>query len=525
MFSTLIKHLRIFQRFIFFLLTAFLIKNILFSYSKHPIFNLFISKNQLINNDQFDNLFLEPYLLPKEKKLFYKYLDLSHIIFEFGSGGFTHQAAKRRLKIYTVEISDSWHYLLKNEFEQIQKKAAIIAKEDKHYTNFDINVTYLLVELQSNLTITNKDRQKYVKIYNHTKYKSDFIVINGIYKFSCVMNIYQEIDKNTIIFLHGLEKKQNCSLITEYYDIIEQADRSFILKKKDQKIQMTKEVLKKVEHDDFRFKNKKKIKVSHLKKNFHNIYEKYKYSNNSEIIKPKNNNIWVFWYQGFDSLPIIVQMCIASIRKHFHNGNITYLDKNNYKQYAYMPKYIIQKFEDKKMTITFFSDILRSVLLSTHGGMWLDATIFVSGEIPSNIFNMPYFTIHCDSNFPSIMGKWTGFLQYSYANNIVPKFCMEALFAYWEKFDSRIDYLQLDIFFLFGYDYIPAFRRMIESVPLSNDVYDLFNSANDQFSQKKFNFIMEQSLFFKMSWKKEFIEEENGHKTIYGYLKHELLDK
>ena len=516
-----IKYIILFQR-CFLVLLIFLILSFFFDpLYKNPRFNFFISKIQVLKHSQIDKFFLEPYLLPKEKRLFYNYLDSSHTYFEFGSGSFTHQAAKRRLKIYSVEISDSWHYLLKKEFEQIKKNIKNLdqkTQETENLTNFNIDITYMFVELQSNLKLPNEERCKFVKMYNHSKYRADFIAIHSLYQYSCLMNVYNEIDNNTIIFLHGLEKKQNCSLITEYYNIIEQADRSFILRKKNPNYIMTKKVLKKVEHDDFRFKTKKKVKVLKLMKNFYNIYEKYKYMNNSMHIKPKIPTVWVFWYQGFIYLPEIVQICIKSLEQHFHAGKIIYLDKTNYQQYADIPQYIIQKFEAKKMTITIFSDIIRSSLLSTHGGLWLDATIFVSGEIPSYIFDLPYFTIRCKNDFSNVMGRWAGFLQSSFQNSIVPKFCTEVLFAYWKIFDERIDYLQLDIFMRFGFDYIPAFRRTVESVPLSNDVYELVDNANEVYSKKKLDRILSKSLFFKMSWKKEFFDDIYRKKTIYGHL-------
>lgn len=516
----------LFQKCFLLLFALFSLSIFFYPRNINPNFNFLMNKNQIFIHNSIYDSFLEPYLLPDEKRLFYKYLDTSHVYFEFGSGGFTHQAAKRNLKIYSVEISDSWHYILKKEFENIEKKIANLdlkTRESEHLTNFHIDITYILVELQSNLKLSDQDRQKFVRIYNHSKYHADFIVIHSLYPFSCVMNLHNEINNNTIIFLHGLEKKQNCSLITEYYNIIEQADRSYILVKKPQEIKLTKEVLKKVEHDDFRFKNKKIVKVSKLMKNFYQIYEKYKYWNNSMSIKPKINNVWIFWYQGYNSLPKIVQMCIQTLVQHLHNGQITYLNKSNYNQYVNIPQFVIEKFEAKKMTITHFSDILRSAILSTHGGLWLDATIFVSQDIPSYIFDLPYFTIHCKNDFSSVMGKWAGFLQNSYKNSVVPKFCAEVLFAYWEKFDYRIDYLQLDYFMHFGFDYIPAFRRIVESVPLSNDVYELINSVNSVYSKDKLKSVMKKSIFFKMSWKKEFMNEINGKKTIYGYLEDKLL--
>ena len=98
-----------------------------------------------------------------------------------------------------------------------------------------------------------------------------------------------------------------------------------------------------------------------------------------------NGNIWIFWWQGYDTAPLLVKKCIDSIIKNAGNHPVILITKENWKNYADIPDYIIEKVEKGIITLTHFSDILRMSLVSEHGGLWLDATIFVSSQRFLNI--------------------------------------------------------------------------------------------------------------------------------------------
>lgn len=94
--------------------------------------------------------------------------------------------------------------------------------------------------------------------------------------------------------------------------------------------------------------------------------------NESKIEK----NIFVFWWDGFDNAPDIVKECKKSVYKYYKDYKIIPIDKDNYKKYTNINLKIINDFENGKISIQTFSDILRFNLLKHNGGMWIDATIF-----------------------------------------------------------------------------------------------------------------------------------------------------
>ncbi|ECP9020556.1 glycosyl transferase, partial [Campylobacter jejuni] len=71
-------------------------------------------------------------------------------------------------------------------------------------------------------------------------------------------------------------------------------------------------------------------------------------------------------------------------------------------------------------TITFFSDLLRVCLLATYGGIWCDASIFLSSKIPSELCDKDFFTFERSKIKPSKekLKKFikSGYFSYGYFN-------------------------------------------------------------------------------------------------------------
>ena len=158
-------------------------------------------------------------------------------------------------------------------------------------------------------------------------------------------------------------------------------------------------------------------------------------------------------------------------------------------------------------------------LISKNGGLWLDATIFVSKEIPEYCFELPYFSIHYETSTSRIAkGKWTGFCQAGQKKSIIHSFCRDIFFSYWKKYNKLIDYFFIDYVMLAGYNNIPAFKKLVDNLPLNNQgIKELDKHFNDEYSEEYLNNILLQSIFFKLNWKREYKKEVNGKNTIYGH--------
>ena len=274
----------------------------------------------------------------------------------------------------------------------------------------------------------------------------------------------------------------------------------------------------------FKFIDENTAMVSFIEKDFSEIIEEYKsrsseQSSQKDVSKESDGRIWIFWWQGYKNAPEIVKKCISSAEKNAGTHPVILLTKENWQEYAYIPEYITRKVETGAISLTHFSDILRMVLLAEHGGLWLDATIFVSKEIPEYCFSLPYFSIHYKNPASRIAkGKWTVFCQAGQKKSIIHSFCRDIFFSYLKKYNKLIDYFLFDYVMLAGYNNIPAFKKLVDSIPFNNQgVKELDRHFNDEFSRELFSSVLENSVFFKLNWKREYKEKTDGKQTIYSW--------
>ena len=252
------------------------------------------------------------------------------------------------------------------------------------------------------------------------------------------------------------------------------------------------------------------------------IQEKYEEANyKNEAITP-NSKIWIFWWDGFTNAPEIIKICCKSIIKNSKEHETILLDKNNYQNYINLPKYIISKFENGKMNCINFSDVLRVSLLAEHGGIWLDATIYMHMCFDENIYTYSFcsnkrknqptsnlFPAHC---------RWGTYYLASGKNNILMYYVRDVLYDFWKKHDLTIDYYMIDFIIALGYETNEKIAKQIDKAPFSNEhIHLLLPIINQPFENDIFD-KFENTNIFKLSYKRNLKKHVNGKKTVYGYL-------
>jgi hypothetical protein len=229
--------------------------------------------------------------------------------------------------------------------------------------------------------------------------------------------------------------------------------------------------------------------------------------------------IWVCWWDGIADAPDIVKICFNSVQKNAVSYKVRLVTKNNFHDFCSIPKYILEKFEKGIISKTHFSDILRMALLAEHGGLWLDATILVTGTIHRK--DISFFTIKREYGGESVSRqRWTGFCIGGNKNNILFEFATFFFFEYWKKYSSLIDYFLIDYAIAVAYDFIPKIKDMIDKVPLNNQhLYLIQNNLEYKVDHKIFSLIAKDTIFNKLTWKeKHMVFTSDGNLTFYGYI-------
>lgn len=259
----------------------------------------------------------------------------------------------------------------------------------------------------------------------------------------------------------------------------------------------------------------------YLQRKYNYVIQKYQ-EENSKSIYEESDVIWVCWWQGLENAPEIVKICFEKIKEFAGTKKVVLITKENYKDYVEIPEYIIEKLERGILSITHFSDILRTNLLSAYGGVWIDATCFLTANIFEDIIPEFYSVklSHNEEEKCVSEGKWCVFFMSASPNNILFNFLKDFYNEYWKKEDTIIDYFLMDYIISIAYDNIDKVKNMIDRVPENNIlIHNLKEKLNNEYNNNEYENILEKNKIHKLAHEKKYIKRlSNGKETFYGYI-------
>lgn len=239
------------------------------------------------------------------------------------------------------------------------------------------------------------------------------------------------------------------------------------------------------------------------------------------ITKVNDKNIWMFWYSEEKKMPPIVSLCISSIRKHANGASVHLLTMESIKDYIEIPDYISEKYRNGKMALAVLTDYLRVSLISQYGGLWLDATIFVSQDIPESIFETPFYTLHTPyekSIFVS-KNKIHCYVLAGSRNSEIFNYIKNAFETYWQNHDFMLDYYLLDYIIMYGYYNNADIKALIDQLKYTpTSLYDIIHNINKTYTAIDLIKIENDNIFSKLNWRITPKETILGEKTVYGHL-------
>lgn len=279
------------------------------------------------------------------------------------------------------------------------------------------------------------------------------------------------------------------------------------------------DMLSKITHLEIFYKKKNENIIEYLEKKYKKVIEQFDNLDDcSENIK-KDCPIWIFWAQGFENAPELVQGCLKQLRLIAKNHDIIILKESNYRNYVNIPEFIIDKYEKGIISLVNFTDILRVSLLAEHGGIWMDATIFLADSIDDYLEENVFFSInnHLKDSYRYVSNyRWTGFFMACGENNYFLRYLREIFYEYWKNQDKLIDYFLIDYLMIIGYKNLSKVKNILEQVPYSNpDIYWLNRNLSEKFDEFLFNDIIRSTKIFKLNWRHKI---ENNSGSYYSVL-------
>ncbi len=266
----------------------------------------------------------------------------------------------------------------------------------------------------------------------------------------------------------------------------------------------------------------------HITRNYSEIINRYKnYKNSYELITEPN--IWVFWGQGAENMPVLIKACYNQLKSN--NKNVHLITNKNINEYIEISPLIFDKLHNGKITWAHFSDLIRMSLLSKYGGLWVDATVWVPKELPfDKLMQMSLFSPNgkatnskSDMCFWTSLGlNWSGWcLWANHRHALLYGFVREMLAKTIETEKMTLDYVLIDYFITYAVHNLPNVRNEIEKFQnvAGENRGALALLMNSPYDPQKYEELCKNDFVFKLSFRSDWhAKTTDGEPTFYGKL-------
>ncbi|EOV0646815.1 capsular polysaccharide synthesis protein [Cronobacter turicensis] len=243
----------------------------------------------------------------------------------------------------------------------------------------------------------------------------------------------------------------------------------------------------------------------------------------SPVHQAQSRMIWICWFQGLEHAPALVKQCVESVKCHTPDANVIVLTDENIPQYLNLPEHITTKYQAGLISKAQYSDIVRCSLLYQYGGIWMDATVFMTRSLPESFFENKFsslrFTSSSQDNALS-QGYWTAYFLAAQQGNTLVKLVRDILYRYWQEHDALIEYFLIDYSFLYAREQVPAFREMMNVQPVTGEnrflIRQFINSAPTETALNALN--NDPVGIYKLSHKEKYLMTDNGKPTLYSII-------
>ena len=222
--------------------------------------------------------------------------------------------------------------------------------------------------------------------------------------------------------------------------------------------------------------------------------------------------IWTMWQQGEAQMPETVQASMKTIKDFAKRNDCEFylLTDENLADFINIPIDITEKYKKKELSAAHYSDIIRFSLLYQYGGIWMDATLFVSPYATLEMFEGDFFTLNHPPLQPEKMErtvgdfKWAGFFLAGKKGKPYFKHIRDLYLYYVRKYPVFIHYLMMDYFILSEYESNPEFKELVDRLPIlapAERVWFLRDHAHDLFDEKEWEEVLKTTPILKTTYK------------------------
>jgi len=205
--------------------------------------------------------------------------------------------------------------------------------------------------------------------------------------------------------------------------------------------------------------------------------------------------IFVYWAQGFDSAPPVVQMCRDQLMALHGTDVVVSLDDTTIADWVDLTPDVVRR---ASTFLTQYSDLIRVALLARHGGIWLDATVFVTQRVDDSVdalANGGFFTFRYR---PARIASW---LMAATPGNYVVSAMLEAQLRYWREHDRVLSYFMFHDTFEALWFLDDEFRRIVEDAPFIRPDWSLAHRIGAPYDPDELSNLLGRTFAHKLTYK------------------------
>lgn len=218
---------------------------------------------------------------------------------------------------------------------------------------------------------------------------------------------------------------------------------------------------------------------------------------------PEPERAFTIWFQGEEKAPELVKACFRSMRRHLKQ-ELVVLDEKTLFDWITLPDHIVRKWREGKIPHTQFSDICRIELLFEHGGLWFDATDYVTAPVPEYIMDEDFFVFMAGEKIRGSYAVIQSCFMRARKGNPVMGVWREANSIYWKDEDSKINYFIHHLLLKLSIDVNEIARENFARMPKvdQDPTHALWGEhCNDDYDEASFKALTSGAFFQKTNYK------------------------
>ena len=188
------------------------------------------------------------------------------------------------------------------------------------------------------------------------------------------------------------------------------------------------------------------------------------------------------------------------------------LTPENVKEYVEIPQLFWDLKEKGKIKTAFFSDILRACLLIQNGGIWIDATVLLTEELPSYIIDADLFVFQNDLKIDLDGLNMASYFISAKKDNKILKETLSALIQYWKENNFLVNYFTFLHTFTMVTQANKENKELFAKVPFFNflPVQQFQGELLNQFSEERWEEVKKISGIHKLTHKQSVLTKEKN---------------